>query len=792
MKNLTNRSAGTATVSAQPPSDHAVMRTDDLTFGMPPRLFRSPDVSPNSPLRISTGTETILDIFRKPDLSTLLQGSSRHFLDIMQDMAGSGVRPAAESFAHLESWWRKNAKLVTTDGVRAKPGIKITVKDVLAALDRGTTGNSDKDAAIDTAMQSRFADAAKTYLIEGTAPSPEMRGVFEQFRDWLLSIYRRLVALDISLSPDVAAIFFRMLASDTAIEMAQADVGGDEPVFASAGLPQPQYDHLLKLRALAAQEAKAQLLRQMMEPVRREGQKAYKAEKASVQREVEKEINATSLYRAVEWMANRRWLDMETPAPAGDIRFDKAALEARYGAGILEALPQGEHPLYTDEGGLDPDIVADLFGLGSGDELVAAMTRAPARADAIAFEVERVMLQRHGDMLIDGSAEERAIAAVHNDRRAEWLAAELKAIIKVAGDGEGLTVAEAEAYALSATAGMEVGDAMDGARFLAAGRRTGLEAARLGDELAQDESWRERASRDIAGEGEMQTGPHAVQDERIGKLITAKRRQLLNHAIYAESLKVTREVEEFEAEAARLASGQAREKLAEASRRDNGHIDYLGAIDALLGRYGLGGRPDDERVGQNDPRMALRNYVMAMKEAGRENELAIADSVLIASGRQSYKEITLERFRALMAAVKNLEHAAERASQLTDADGEADYDEIVTALADAIGKAPLPAASGFLDLPHLDPALEAVTQLRQIGGIAYQAIKAPLDAAADRLALRREKAAADLQALYDLYPPRRSARWRSPVTCRRSANPCRNGRRSPLHSIPAMRRTAGG
>jgi len=185
------------------------------------------------------------------------------------------------------------------------------------------------------------------------------------------------------------------------------------------------------------------------------------------------------------------------------------------------------------------------------------MTLAPPRADAIAFEVDRVMLQRHGDMLIDGSAEERALAAVHNDRRAEWLAAELAALIEVAGSGDGLTANEAKAYALSATAGMEVADAMDGARFLAAGRRTAIEAIRLGDELAQDEAWRERASRKAAGDAD--AAPHG-QDDRIARLITAKRRQLLNHAIYAESLDIIGEVEKFEAEAQSLVSGPAREK----------------------------------------------------------------------------------------------------------------------------------------------------------------------------------------------------------------------------------------
>jgi len=757
LNNLTNNSADSEVLSAKtlPRSQSAeahVPAAAGLLFSRP---NRNTDATPRAPN--SADGEAILDIFRKPDLSTVLFGTSRYFLETMQDMVTHGIRPVIEDLAHLETWWRENARAVAAGSTPAKIGAKITAKDVLAALDHGTTGSLHKDTAIDTAMQSRFAHAVETYLIEAKAPSPEMRGVFEQFRDWLLSIYRRLVALDISLAPDVAAIFFRMLASDTAIEMAQQDVGGDEPVFANAqyaGLTQPHYDRLLKLRALASQEAKARLLRQMMEPVRREGQKAYKAEKASVQRAVEKEIDATGLYRAIEWMTNRRWLDEETPAPSGDISFNKATLVARYGAAILEALPRGKHSLYADDGGLDPDIVADLFGLGSGDELVAAMALAPSREDAIAFEVERVMLQRHGDMLIDGSAEERAIAAVHNDRRAEWLAAELAALIEVADSGDGLTASDARAYALSATAGMEVADAMDGARFLAAGRRTAIEAARLADELAQDEAWRERANRKAAGDAD--AAPHE-QDERIARLITAKRRQLLNHAIYAESLDIIGEVEKFEAEAESLASGPAREKLAAAVLRDNGRIDYLDAIDALLDRYGLG-RADrqtgGQRGGQGDPRIAVRDYIHAMKAIGRENELAIPDSVLIGSGRQSYKEITLERFRAVAAALTNLEHAARRAGKLIDADQEADVEATVASLISAL-KRPRPAGSAEGERAPLDPARAADALLLEFdataAGPAHRAIKAPLDAAASRLALRKQKAAADLEALYDVY-----------------------------------------
>ncbi|MFC5760386.1 hypothetical protein ACFPWW_26985 [Rhizobium sp. GCM10022189] len=753
MKNSIDRSEDMKSASTQAQSANPERENDTSSPAPSLRLFDRYLAPRDNTIRIPPGGETILDIFRKSALSDILSGASRHFLDIMQDMSTRGVHPATESLTHLQNWWRENARAIAADATRTASDIKITAKDVLATLDHGSTGNPLKDAAIDAAMHSRFAQAAETYLIEATAPSPQMRGVFEQFRDWLTSIYRRLVALDFPLAPDVAAIFFRLLACDTAIDMAQADLGGEEPVFASAeaaGLAQPRYDRLLKLRALAAQEAKSRLLRQMMEPVRREDETAYKAEKAAVRREVEKEIDATGLYRAIEWMANGRWLDAQTPAPSGDIRFDRAALETRYGAGILDALPRGRQPLHADRGGLDPDIVADLFGLGSGDELVAAMTLAPARADAIAFEVERVMLERHSDMLIDGSAEERAIAALHNDRRAEWLAAELAALIEVAGSGDGLTAAEAKAYARSATAGMEVADAMDGARFLAAGRRTGIEAVRLGEELGEDAAWRERASRK-PGTGDGEVSLRAGEDERIGKLITARRRQLLNHATYAESLEIAGEVEKIEAKAASLAGGPARESLAQAVLRDGGRIDYAGAVDALLDRYGLAGERKDAAQGRGDPRAALRDYMQAMKDEGRENELAIPDSVLIGSGRQSYKEITLERLRAVAAALGNIQHAARRAGKLVDADRKADLAETVSSLVRGL-KSRKPATDEALRPFHRARAADAALTDMD-AGFAWQAFKAPFAAAAERLAQRRQKAGADLQALYDVYSP---------------------------------------
>ncbi len=71
------------------------------------------------------------------------------------------------------------------------------------------------------------------------------------------------------------------------------------------------------------------------------------------------------------------------------------------------------------------DIAADLFGFSSGDEMIRALETAPKRSDAIDMETERVMRERHGDPLNDGSAEASALDALHNDKKAQALSMEL-------------------------------------------------------------------------------------------------------------------------------------------------------------------------------------------------------------------------------------------------------------------------------------------------------------------------------------------------------------------------------
>ncbi len=61
-----------------------------------------------------------------------------------------------------------------------------------------------------------FARAFEKYVREGNAPTPELRGVFQRFKQWLTSVYRNLIGspLNMQMPNEIRAVFGRMLGSE--------------------------------------------------------------------------------------------------------------------------------------------------------------------------------------------------------------------------------------------------------------------------------------------------------------------------------------------------------------------------------------------------------------------------------------------------------------------------------------------------------------------------------------------------------------------------------------------------
>jgi hypothetical protein len=722
--------------------------------------------------------ETVVNLFQRADLSTFIHETGHYFLTVTKAMAegADASQGIAGDWATIRGWWGSEAASVARDG-KAVTGTAITDADVLAALENGTTGDAAKDRAVDVGMQEQWARAFETYTMSGKAPTAELRGAFEKFRSWLLEVYRRVKGLGVNVTPEITAVMDRMLATDQEIATAGEAIS-DAMLFESAeamGVSAQDYAALKALHDQARDQAAASLLKETMAPIRRQRETWFKEERANVREEVEREVNAQKVYRALEWLGNRRWLgEGEQPRAMPDMRLSKDALVDAYGPGVLKTLPRGKFTVYAVEGGMRPDEAAGWFGFSSGDEMVKALEAAPRRVEAIEAQTDVIMNERHGDVLNDGTVQEEALAAMHGDKRGQFLAAELNALTKsLAGfNRPAMTAQQSREIARQTIARMPVRDAIRTQRFLAAERKAAQEAQRLTAIVTRQEGWTGARRRDVANavrsavrEGDA-SATMRINDrvdranestgklnELIADLVDAKRRQLLNHSLYNESRKVADEVAAAENVASRLGKASTRKKLAG---------DYLDAIDGVLEQY------DFRKLGPTaeQRRGALNAYVARMTADGRQNELAIPQSVLDEAQRIPYKTLSVERLRGVVDTLKNIEHTARLKQKLLDAKSERDLDAVVEEITDAFdanvkkrppgrvataGENRRNTVRGFMNA-----VLTAGTLLREIDGFkdmgaAYRNIKAPIDAAMNRLSMRREKAAIDLEGLYGVY-----------------------------------------
>ncbi len=658
--------------------------------------------------------DTVISLFKSADLSTFLHESGHYFLASMQAMAALDQDgQIAADFDTVKDWWHENADAVAKDA-----GAGVTPEDVRAAIEVGTSGDATKDAAIEVGMHEQFARAFETYAMEGEAPSIVLRGVFEKFRAWLLSIYRRAAGLNVQVSDELKGVFDRMLATDDEIAKARADSAATAPIFASAeemGVDQKTYDAFVKLRQQADDEAAARLLREVMAPIKRAATKAYREERANVRADVERNLKASPVYRAIQELRFGKDYDgNEVVVP----KLSREAIEKDYGDGWVQHLPGAtkdghghKNAVFAKEGGAHPDMVAGLYGFPTGERLLDALSKAPDLKDAVNAETDKIMRERHNDPLLDGSVQQAALDAVHNDKRGQVLAQELRALNDIAGLDRGLTWKDAQESARRTIRTLKVRDAVRADRFLAAERRAGQDAQSLASTVTRQGMWVEAARRRVAstinkavktGSTRLAAGINAKVDaanamldskdvattrkgvegtahiaghnENVARLVEAKRQQLLNHALYDEARRQRKEVDRLTAKAAKLNRPDAKQ----AKTRD---IDFVKAARAVAARFGLA-RPDSA-------------FDLAMwHEQLKADDPIAADTISQAIATYSqdarpYKDLTISELGAVKDALESLLETAKR-NKLLEIEGRAvDREQAISELRDVIdGRAP--------------------------------------------------------------------------------------------------------
>lgn len=621
-----------------------------------------------------------------------------------------------------------------------------------------------------TDLHEKVARAAEAYVMEGKAPSVATQSLFRRFAEWMKQVYLSVRELGVQVTPEVAQVFDRMLATDAEIAEMEALERYHEalPETFLSTLNDRQRAHLdqelLKVRA----EAEEQLRAAVMRDLRADNRAAIAEERKTAQQQIRAELEAQPLYMAraamqapanmkavreavdarieqlideqvqllvqhaklgvegkvairdeegymtgewlgdysnneqwykdllarlpqgrlpeawgkyIDWVkagsgvaegekprrmppkmreafreiaiehlekgwydelfgeipANEEYLALRQSSPSweivmdndGGLKLNEAQLEEMY-PDKADKLPQN---MLTKEGGFDADLLAQVFGFSSGDELLARIIDSPTLGEAVKERLQAHM-QQFRELINDKAAlQEEARAAMYSDGGAALLATELQLIEEKMGK-----VLKAE------EARQEAATAREAAKRTAQGmlaKREINDATRLQSYIAAER----RAAVDTA---------KYLKAKDYENAAAAKERQLINHALIQESLRIKRESERIK----KYLNKQRKAKNWLSDTTDANGLrmktnEYKEQAIGILARFGF------YRKDAVAPEETLAEWVKRQENDPVNKDMVnIADWLAYDGKRPTIGKLTLEELQDVENAIRNLKAMA--------------------------------------------------------------------------------------------------------------------------------------
>ena len=616
-------------------------------------------------------TTNVIKLFESANLSTFLHESGHYWLEMMGDFAERAQRDLA---LHAAAGDTPIGKLEDSQVT----GLQGVVDDYNAILKHlGVAKRED----IKRDQHEEFARTVEAYFMEGKAPSVELQGVFQRFKSWLLALYKDIRNLRVNLNPEIKGVLDRMLATEQ--EIADAERAAKFEAVAIEGATPAEQASLGRMHEAATGEAERKLLVKAMAPIRRQRAKWWKEEWQKVADKVEAEMTALPQWRALALVRGSEGVD--------PVKLNRAALEDSFGTGVKDVLPRGA----TSKNGVDPDVMAEMVGLPHAKALIDALSAVKdvKLKDAVKAEADRIMLDTHGDILNDGSLEAEAQEAIHNEKRGDAIALELKVLRRMGADvrkaAERRVAAEGaldpQAYiseAAVAENGLErmlAQEAGKVARFARSYDRSGRaqmdaamadikprvirEAARRAVGKLKTKDIGKTAQYSRAEVKAAEQARQAIAKRDYEQAAFYKYRQLLNHYLFIEAKAAQEESSSIVKYLDRLASKKTVDSMDQ---------EYLEQIHGLLEQYDLKAATQKE-VGR---RKSFAAWVAEQEAAGLE--IAAPEKLLAQAQKTHYSEIPLDDLRALKDTVKQIDYLGRKKQKLLDLKEKREYDALVS------------------------------------------------------------------------------------------------------------------
>lgn len=353
---------------------------------------------------------TIINLFQKADLSTMLHETGHLFVEAMRGFADKKHAPM-----QIKEDYHKLCQFVG-----AKEGEKFT-----------------------TPQHETLARAFEAYLLEGKAPSVELQSVFSRFKYWLVNVYRNIRGLNVQLNDEIRGVFDRMLASDEQISevrklhLYDGLLGSKEKVF----MTEAEWKRYRTKQKYAYEEAVEKLERELMKDIIAERHEKYLTRKQELTAQLTEQVNQMPVYQAIDYIIKGRLPDGTTTNSS--FKLDRQTLIQAYGADI-EKIPSNLYKI----NGVDPDIVATMFDFNSVEELISQLSTAGNKEELVKESVKEALDREFARFGNYEELRKAAEAAAQNEHQLDLMLMEDKALRRKYKNGVNLDkkaiIAEAE------------------------------------------------------------------------------------------------------------------------------------------------------------------------------------------------------------------------------------------------------------------------------------------------------------------------------------------------------------
>lgn len=570
-------------------------------------------------------------LLESADLTTFLHETGHHFLDTYAKVAHGNYAPAAvkADMTHLLKWM----------GVES--------------LGKWHSMTVDEQRA----AHEKFANGFEDYLMTGKSPSLEMQPIFSRFRTWLVHVYKSLRGA--ALSPEVRGVMDRMVASEQSIKLAEQARGyampfKSEAEAAAAGIQPDAYRELQAAHNEATRQAVEDMQTRSVRDLKwgdnargrvlKRLQREAKDARAAVKPEAEKEVAKEPIEQARRWLTTGEMThgDEQIKAEKG-FKLNTDDLKTMFPETSLARPDLSRLRGLTAKDGLHPDMVAEMFGLRSGEQLVRELADSESTKSKIDGVTDRLMLERHGELSNPEAIAHAASMAISNESRARAMATGLKVLAK------------------SPTP----------ARILEKGAKEAADAAIAAKKVEdvnprQYEAQEARSSRDV-----LKLAPR----DTVGA-VKAQRAALLNNRLVSSAREALDDVRQGVIDAKRLAKP---------SVRDNIDVAFRAQIDTLLSQYDFRTSLTADQAQMQD-KVKLESFIE--KLAANNYNMDVPQWLYDKTERTHYTQLTVEQFRGLMDTVRTLEKVGRTVQKVTDGNVSRNLADVAAEAKEQLAKLP--------------------------------------------------------------------------------------------------------